>query len=79
MLVPWALTLSFILYWSVAGYQIIRDYSGDTFFNGWEFYGFIDNLSWGVYDSLLSASPARSRWFEMKGTLHGSIKRMPPV
>ncbi|KDQ60271.1 glycoside hydrolase family 16 protein [Jaapia argillacea MUCL 33604] len=28
-------------------YQLIRDYSGQTFFNGWDFFGSYDNLTWG--------------------------------
>ncbi|KAL4073388.1 glycoside hydrolase family 16 protein, partial [Scleroderma citrinum] len=29
------------------GYNVIRDYSGSTFFNGWDFYGAPDNLTLG--------------------------------
>ncbi|KDQ60270.1 glycoside hydrolase family 16 protein [Jaapia argillacea MUCL 33604] len=28
-------------------YELVRDYSGQTFFNGWDFFGFRDNLTWG--------------------------------
>ncbi|OCH87773.1 glycoside hydrolase family 16 protein [Obba rivulosa] len=44
---------------SVAGFDIIRDYSGESFFDGWDFYGFRDNLTlgnvtWVDYDTALS-------------------------
>ena len=32
------------------GYNIIRDYSGSTFFDGWDFYGAPDNLTLGMTD-----------------------------
>ncbi|EGO03548.1 glycoside hydrolase family 16 protein [Serpula lacrymans var. lacrymans S7.3] len=31
----------------VAGYQVVRDYSGQNFFTGWDFYGNYDNLTLG--------------------------------
>ncbi|KAF8137076.1 hypothetical protein EV363DRAFT_1394645 [Boletus edulis] len=47
-----------MLRWSILGalliasrhavaYDIFRDYSGSTFFDGWDFYGSFDNLTWG--------------------------------
>ncbi|KAF9254259.1 hypothetical protein L218DRAFT_886668 [Marasmius fiardii PR-910] len=32
---------------SRASYIVFRDYSGQSFFSGWDFYGFIDNTTWG--------------------------------
>jgi len=32
----------------VVTYDIIRDYSGSTFFDGWEFYGNLDGLTLGT-------------------------------
>ncbi|KAG5641388.1 hypothetical protein DXG03_005355 [Asterophora parasitica] len=32
---------------SVTAYDLVRDYSGATFFNGWDFYGGYDNLTSG--------------------------------
>ncbi|KAG6379864.1 hypothetical protein JVT61DRAFT_10424 [Boletus reticuloceps] len=29
-------------------YDIFHDYSGSTFFDGWDFYGSFDNLTWGM-------------------------------
>jgi hypothetical protein len=29
------------------GYDVVRDYSGSTFFDGWDFYGSYDNLTLG--------------------------------
>jgi hypothetical protein len=31
-----------------AAYDLVRDYSGQTFFEGWDFYGSWDNLTLGV-------------------------------
>ena len=31
------------------GYNIIKDYSGDTFFDDWDFYGSWDNLTLGAF------------------------------
>ncbi len=30
---------------SSMGYDLVRDYSGQHFFDGWDFYGFWDNLT----------------------------------
>lgn len=32
----------------VLGYQIVRDYSGDQFFSGWDFYGNYDDQTFGT-------------------------------
>ena len=29
-------------------FDVVRDYSGSTFFDGWDFYGNLDNLTWGT-------------------------------
>lgn len=42
-----ALLISAFLASGVAGFDVLRDYSGENFFDGWEFYGYIDNLTWG--------------------------------
>lgn len=43
----------FLLHWiSITfGYDMVRDYSGNTFFQGWDFYGSWDNLTLGRYVS----------------------------
>ncbi|KDQ60269.1 glycoside hydrolase family 16 protein [Jaapia argillacea MUCL 33604] len=41
-------------------YSLVREYSGQTFFNGWDFYGNEDNLTWGNV-SYLDASDAASQ------------------
>ena len=28
-------------------YYPIREYSGSTFFDKWDYYGFVDNTTWG--------------------------------
>lgn len=33
------------------GYDIVRDYSGQAFFEGWDFFGGWDNLTLGVCSS----------------------------
>ena len=46
-----ALCASFLsLASAVVGYELIHDYSGDTFFNGWDYYGKWDNLTLGARD-----------------------------
>lgn len=45
---PAALLVSVLLTSGVAGFDILRDYSGSTFFDNWEFYGFGDNLTQGA-------------------------------
>lgn len=32
----------------VVAYNLIHDYSGTNFFEGWNFYGYLDNLTWGA-------------------------------
>ena len=29
-------------------YVTVRDYSGNDFFDGWDYYGFVDNTTWGA-------------------------------
>jgi len=44
----WLSVLLFLLRLHIAfGYDIVRDYSGSTFFQGWDFYGYWDNLTLG--------------------------------
>ncbi|KZT10380.1 glycoside hydrolase family 16 protein [Laetiporus sulphureus 93-53] len=45
MLLLWAVLLSCVS--SAVGYELLRDYSGENFFNGWDFYGYWDNLTLG--------------------------------
>ena len=46
-----ALCASFLsLASAVVGYELIHDYSGDTFFNGWDYYGKWDDLTLGARD-----------------------------
>ncbi|KAG6864896.1 hypothetical protein C0991_006466 [Blastosporella zonata] len=42
-----ALSTSFVLLVQVKGYDLAKDYSGITFFDGWTFYGGYDNLTLG--------------------------------
>ncbi|RDB16079.1 putative glycosidase C21B10.07 [Hypsizygus marmoreus] len=46
MIHPFSLLL-FSLLPVVWGYDLVRDYSGTSFFNGWDFYGSYDNLTLG--------------------------------
>lgn len=32
----------------VRGFEVLKDYSGSTFFDGWDFYGYWDNLTLGT-------------------------------
>ena len=52
-------TLVTMHWWSILGallivsshavaFDVIRDYSGSTFFDAWDFYGNLDNLTWGT-------------------------------
>jgi len=34
---------------AVSGYSLVREYSGQTFFDRWDFYGNVDNLTNGEY------------------------------
>lgn len=34
---------------SLTAYNLVKEYSGQNFFNGWDFYGNYDNLTSGVY------------------------------
>ena len=36
-----------------SGYDILRDYSGSTFFSGWDFYGGYDNLTLGAFKNII--------------------------
>ena len=38
---------------AVVGFEIIHDYSGDTFFDGWDYYGKWDNLTLGMHETHL--------------------------
>lgn len=33
---------------SAGAFSVVRDYSGETFFDGWDFYGSWDNLTLGT-------------------------------
>lgn len=33
-------------------FDVLRDYSGQTFFDGWDFYGYWDNLTLGMSASI---------------------------
>ena len=49
-----ALCASFLsLASAVVGYELIHDYSGDTFFDGWDYYGKWDNLTLGTHETHL--------------------------
>lgn len=32
---------------TAVGFELLHDYSGETFFSGWDFYGYWDNLTLG--------------------------------
>ena len=36
-----------------ATYSLVKEFSGSNFFDGWDFYGNYDNLTNGVYLSLM--------------------------
>jgi len=45
------LTLTFVSlqFWpETTAYDLVRDYSGQNFFEGWDFYGYWDNLTLGM-------------------------------
>ncbi|KAG9311601.1 concanavalin A-like lectin/glucanase domain-containing protein [Chiua virens] len=45
---PWStLGVLFITTSYVTAFDLIREYAGTNFFDGWDFYGNIDNLTWG--------------------------------
>ena len=39
------------------GYDVTRDYSGSTFFSGWDFYGAPDNLTFGTTNGFTPFDP----------------------
>ncbi|KAL1740054.1 glycoside hydrolase family 16 protein [Schizophyllum fasciatum] len=41
------LLLSTLPLYTLADYYALREYSGDSFFSGWEFYDNVDNTTWG--------------------------------
>jgi hypothetical protein len=50
------LTTASLQFWSDAiAYDLVRDYSGQTFFQGWDFYGSWDNLTLGIFIVLISS------------------------
>ena len=38
---------------SSLGYDLVRDYSGQNFFDGWDFYGYWDNLTLSAFPYFL--------------------------
>ena len=46
-----AVALGLSLALQTAAYDIVREYSGSTFFDRWDFYGSWDNLTLGVSSS----------------------------
>ncbi|KAJ3848997.1 glycoside hydrolase family 16 protein [Lentinula lateritia] len=46
-LLPYLLHLPGLFWLSAAVYTPIREYSGTDFFSEWDYYGFIDNTTWG--------------------------------
>jgi hypothetical protein len=43
------LLIAVLLFWpGVTAYNLVRDYSGQNFFQGWDFYGSWDNLTLGM-------------------------------
>ena len=46
-------TLGFLVP-TTLGYNLLRDYSGSTFFDGWDFYGAPDNLTNGTMNGFTS-------------------------
>lgn len=39
-----------------ANFTLVKDYSGSTFFDDWDFYGYYDNTTSGAYEPNLSHS-----------------------
>jgi hypothetical protein len=63
MLTTTLLSLSFLsLLPSSSSYDLVREYSGPTFFDRWDFYGSWDNLTLGVlariFTGILLSSPS---------------------
>ena len=54
------------------GYNVTRDYSGSTFFDGWDFYGAPDNLTFGTTNGFTSFD---AQFFFPKGMSTGSHRR----
>ena len=49
---------------SLAAYDLVKTYSGNSFFDSWSYYGHYDNLTSGVqlsYRSYSSSSPSHAR------------------
>jgi hypothetical protein len=44
----WAVVLALGLLQSMAIYVPVRQYEGATFFDGWAYYGNVDNTTWGA-------------------------------
>ena len=42
-----------------AAFDVLRDYSGQHFFEGWDFYGYWDNLTLGACWSVGMLRPCR--------------------
>ncbi|KAJ3902806.1 hypothetical protein F5879DRAFT_804731 [Lentinula edodes] len=47
MLLPYAQLLPGLFWLSAAVYTPIHEYSGTDFFSEWDYYGYIDNTTWG--------------------------------
>jgi hypothetical protein len=66
------LYLFFCLFETVASYDLVREYSGSTFFDGWDFFGSWDNLTLGLRFQLKSLNLF---WFLLaRGYLVGQWK-----
>ncbi|CCM02503.1 uncharacterized protein FIBRA_04605 [Fibroporia radiculosa] len=52
-----------LLSWSVTGlgFEVLHDYSGSTFFNGWDYYGLWDNLTLGNVTYLSAEAATQQR------------------
>lgn len=50
----------FSLFSFAASYDLVRDYSGTTFFDRWDFYGSWDNLTLGVLARIIISPPSSS-------------------
>lgn len=64
---------------SSAPYDLVRDYSGTTFFDRWDFYGSWDNLTLGVLARISISLPAPSPlpgdvwWLDRASSFHDNL------
>jgi hypothetical protein len=55
----WTLYCTFEGLQCLAAYVPLRQYEGLTFFDGWAFYGNVDNTTWGEFNHFLKSEENR--------------------